>query len=405
MSVNTKPEHHRIASELVAEAHDNDGLAPVDLDQFYADQEKAIADPFGNDIPQCPLGVWMNGLCVWDELGIEEDRWRYQNDEEYRLELNRAYNDKAEKIVGRRLLNEEPSSSDGEPLKYPPHKRLHDVFEAENIWQAGSWWLKQSVDNEEELKSLLDRVEKRLEILRDFMLPDNWEKEKERLMAKSVKPSLYRHQRGPVTFATSIYGTENLVFLIHDDPSLAKRFSDLILRSMLGIARILDEEAGYTRETAPRGFSFADDNCALMTPEMYELFGFPILKGVFEEYSPDPEDRRFQHSDSDMGHIVPILGRLNLTGVNFGPKVMVDHIHKHIPTAVIRGVLAPFTFSRNEEENIVAEFLRDFEMAREDRGLVFATAGSINNGSRLTGLRLIMSAIQKYGRYDSDNIA
>ena len=43
--------------------------------------------------------------------------------------------------------------------------------------------------------------------------------------------------------------------------------------------------------------------------------------------------------------------------------------------------------------------LRDFEMAREKRGLVFTTAGSVNNGSRLTGLRLIMAAIQRYGRF------
>ena len=63
-------------------------------------------------------------------------------------------------------------------------------------------------------------------------------------------------------------------------------------------------------------------------------------------------------------------------------------------------MLAPFTFSRNDEEGIVREFLRDFAMARPKRGLVFATAGSINNGSRLTGMRLIMAAIQRYGRYD-----
>ena len=46
------------------------------------------------------------------------------------------------------------------------------------------------------------------------------------------------------------------------------------------------------------------------------------------------------------------------------------------------------------------EFLRDHEMARETRGLLFTTAGSINNGSRLTGMRLIMSAIQHFGRFD-----
>ena len=86
--------------------------------------------------------------------------------------------------------------------------------------------------------------------------------------------------------------------------------------------------------------------------------------------------------------------------VNFGPNVMVDEIRAYMPNAVIYGALAPFTYSRNEEVNIVAEFLRDHEMAFEKRGLVFSTAGSINNGSRLTGMRLIMAAIQEYGRFD-----
>ena len=38
------------------------------------------------------------------------------------------------------------------------------------------------------------------------------------------------------------------------------------------------------------------------------------------------------------------------------------------------------------------------ETGRE-RGLVWATAGSINNGTRLTSMRLAMAAIQRYGRY------
>ena len=42
---------------------------------------------------------------------------------------------------------------------------------------------------------------------------------------------------------------------------------------------------------------------------------------------------------------------------------------------------------------------KNYEMAREKKGLVFATAGSINDGSRLTGMRLIMAAIQEYGQY------
>jgi uroporphyrinogen decarboxylase len=194
---------------------------------------------------------------------------------------------------------------------------------------------------------------------------------------------------------------ENFLYLIADNPDLAARLRDAILRTMLEIARVLDEEAGYTPETAPHGFGFADDNCMLLSPELYEFFGYPILKGVFDRYSPNPGDRRGQHSDSEMGHLLPVLGRLRFTDVNFGPRLTVSQIREHCPRAVILGQLAPFTYSRNEEENMVAEFLRDFDMAREKRGLFFTTAGSINNGSRLTGMRLLMAAVQRYGRYDS----
>lgn len=116
---------------------------------------------------------------------------------------------------------------------------------------------------------------------------------------------------------------------------------------------------------------------------MYELFAYPVLQGLFDHCSPNPEDIRYQHSDSGHGSSLPLLGKLKLTGTNFGPNLTVREIREHLPQAVIYGQLAPFTFSRNQEANIVAEFPRDFAQARESRGLVFATAGSINNGSRL----------------------
>ncbi len=386
-----------IPARLAREMKKSDGLAPVNIERFWADQDAAAKDPFGPNIPQCPLGMLMSGECVYAELGIEEDFWRYDHDEEWRLGLNRAYNDKAEKIVGRRLLSEQR----GDPSRrYPSVKGLHDVFEAHNEWHAGSWWLKQCVHNDDELKALLDRVETRLDAgLRGFLMPPNWDAEKARLTALGVKPPLYRGQRGPVTFAMSIYGVENVIFLIADKPDLAARFSGLILRTMLEIARVLDAEAGYTAETAPHGFGFCDDNCCMLTPAMYELFAYPILKGIFDRYSPNPGDSRFQHSDSAMSHIIPVLGRLNLTGTNFGPTVTVAEIREYLPHAVIHGQLAPYTLMRNESEKLVAEFLRDFAQAKAKRGLVFATAGSIDNGSLLTSMRLLMSAIQHFGCY------
>ena len=393
----TPSNHSRKAQSLVEKARANGGLAPLDLDKFWADQAVAVRAPFDASIPQMPLGIMMSGECVFDELGVEEDLWRYQADSEWRAAIHKAYNDRSERIVGRRLLGE---TSDDLTRVYPPLKGLHDIFEARNEWHAGSWWLMRSANSEDELKALLDRVDTRLSDLRPFLLAGNWDEEKERLMALGARPPVYRGQRGPITFAASIYGVENLISLIMTNPDLAARLRDTILRAMLEIARVLDKEAGYTNETAPHGFYFRDDNCYLLTPDMYEFFGYPILEGVFSRYSPNPADLRGQHSDSAMGHLLPILGRLNMTSLNLGPTLTVREIREHCPQAIIYGQLAPFTFSRNEEQKIVEEFLRDFEMTREKRGVVFATAGSINNGSRLTGMRLIMSAIQHFGRFD-----
>ena len=183
-------------------------LAPVDLERFWEDQSIARADPFGAHIPQAPLGIHMGEWCVFDELGVKEDLWRQETDEEYRVALNKAYNDRAEWIVGRRLLSEIPRNP---TLEFPEMKKLYDVFEARNIWHSGSWWLEQSAHNEDELKALLDRVQER--DIKRFILPETWYEEKARLTALGMRPPLYRHQRGPVTFAASIYGVENLLFL------------------------------------------------------------------------------------------------------------------------------------------------------------------------------------------------
>lgn len=385
---------------LLDQTRANGGLAPLDIDRFWAEQKISAANPFGEDIPQVPLGIMMSGECVYDELGIPEDYWRYDHDMDWKIQLNKAYNEISEKIVGRRLLSEYAPDSE---RQWPAYKTIADLFEAQNVWvkSSSSYWLQESAHNEDELKALLDRVDARIENIREFLLPENWDAEKARLNSLGVPPPRMHGIRGPVTFATSIYGPQRLIFLIYDNPDLASRFRDTIIRGLFAITDLIDSEAGFTPGSAPPGYSFSDDNCYLLTPDMYEFFGYPILKAIFEKYSPNPGDMRGQHSDSSMSHIVPILAKLNMTWVNFGPTVMVSEIRRHMPNTVINGQLAPFTFSRNEEENIVLEFLRDFNMAREHKGLCFATAGSINNGSRLTGMRLIMSAIQHFGRYDS----
>lgn len=364
-------------------------MTTMDLEQFWRDDDLAHRDNcFYEQAPQVALGIRMSGECVYAELGEEGDPWSPESPHR-RYDLNRRYNDKAERIVGRRLLPEIPPD---QVVEQPKVKRIGEVFEGtyERGHKTGEW-LHSPIRTPAELEAMLDRIDK-LD-LADFMLPDDWDDRR--------SGPLLRHIRGPVTLATSVYGVEELIYLYFDALELYERFSATILRVLLEMSHILDREAGYTEETRPPGFSFADDDSNLLTPEMYEAFGYPILKAVFETYSPLPGQKRFQHSDSAMGHLLPILGRLNLTGCNFGPTVLVDHIREHMPNTRIDGCLAPFTFMSNDRQAIVAEVRRDIEMIKSwgTKGLNISTAGSINNGSSLDSMRVVMETIAGYGRY------
>ena len=366
----------------------------LDVEQFWKDDALAHEDNcFFSQAPQVALGIRMSDECVFSELHEPGTPWM-PIPIKVRIELNKRYNDKAQKIVGLRLLQEEYLPED---TSFPAIKRIGEVFGGSYIYENDTEWLTQGVSSTVELERLLDRVEK-LD-LRSFLLPENWELEKRRIYeTHGIKPDPVRGVRGPVTLACSIMGVENLIFLILDAPELAQRFSQAITRVIIGMGDIMDEEAGVTPATH-LGYGFADDNCCLLSPEMYALFGYPVLKAVFQHFSPNPGDQRYQHSDSAMGHLLPLLGQLNLTGVNFGPTVLVDQIRRHMPHTCIDGCLAPFTFMRNDAAQIISEVRRDCLAAKTTKGLNLTTAGSINDGSSLDSMRLIMSVIQHEGRY------
>ncbi len=372
-------------------------MLPVDLEQFWKDDALAHEDNcFSPAAPQVALGIAMSEECVYAELGEHGTPW-LEAPRERRLALNRRYNDKAEQIVGRRLLPEWLPEQD---MKLPEIRGIHEIFGGKYVVQGESNWLMPSCSTPKELEAVLDTAEKRIAEIRGFALPDNWEHEKKRVYESyGILPPTFRSIRGPVTLAMSLYGVENLIFLLVDEPELADRFSSVISDAVFALATLMDEEAGCSATDRPAGFGFNDDDCCLLTPDMYEQFAYPILKRMFDHWSPNPGDYRYQHSDSPMGHLLPILGRLNLTACNFGPTLTVEEIHRHMPRTRIDGQLAPFTFMRNDEAAIVAEVRRDCEMAKPQRGLNVFTAGSINNGSLLTSMRAVMHAIQQYGRY------
>ena len=374
-------------------------MLKLDIEQFWKDDELAHRDNcFCENAPQVAMAIRMSDECVFAELDEPGKQWLPMG-RERRMDLNKRYNDKAEQIVGRRLLKEYYPNDDE---TFPKIKMIGEVSGGRYVSNEHSIWLESSITTIKELETQLDKVE-RMDI-KEFILPANWHSEKKKIFEKyGTRPNQVRSVRGPVTLATSLVGVENMIFLILDEPEMAERFSKIIADVIIKIMMIMDEECGFTAETSQNGFCFYDDDCNLMTPEMYQLFGYPVLKRVFEYTDKSPlydENKRYQHSDSAMTHLLPQLADFNLTGCNFGPTVTVEEIRKNMPKTRIDGQMVPFTFLRNNQEDIIAEVKRDCEMANVQWKHGIMTAGSINDGSLLTSMRTVMATIQNYGRYD-----
>ncbi len=372
----------------------------VDLEKFWYDDAIAHEDNcFNSKATQVALGIRMSEECVFSELGVEGNPWGY-NAIEDRERFNKKYNDLAEKIVGKRLLADKIQ----DPKTFcPAYRQIGEIFEGKYLYNkdSGTTYLEGDVKDEIALEKLLDKIDKM--DLEDYIVPDNFENIKKQIYNDyGNKPSIWSGVRGPVTLATSIFGVENLIYLFYDEPELFQRFSDTIKRVFLKYLDISFYHANFDPKIDKGRFSFFDDDCNLLTPEMYEVFGYPILKAVFEKACPKPEDFRYQHSDSAMGHLLPLLAKLNLHACNFGPTLTVTEIREHMPNTRIDGQLAPFTFMRNNADDIISEVKRDCEMAINGgfKGLNISTAGSINNGSSLESMRVVMHAIQKYGQYN-----
>ncbi len=379
----------------------------LDIEQFWRDEEHAHDENcFSKSAAQVALGIRMSDECVFAELGEEGQPWGY-TDPVRRYDLNCRYNEKARQIVGRALLAENrPLPPEKQPKHSIPYaKQVPELFGGQYVFDGNTTWLRGTIDDDEALKKKLDEVEGLLadpEAFRAAVLPPDWDARCRAVYEETGRrPGMFSWLRGPCTMATSVYGVENLLYLYYDDEALFTRFADLIGEAVVAYFDLMRAEAGYTAEKFPHGFGFADDDSNLFTPEMYHAFGYRVLKRVFEHCAPDPGDYRYQHSDSAMGHLIPQLADFNLQGCNFGPTVTVQEIRKYMPKTRIDGQLAPFTFMRNVEDDIIAEVRRDCEAARENdaRGLNLTTAGSINNGSLLTSMRVVMAAIQNYGRY------
>jgi uroporphyrinogen decarboxylase len=194
---------------------------------------------------------------------------------------------------------------------------------------------------------------------------------------------------------TSVLKPDTVIFWMYDHPELMRRFRDLLEEKMVALNLILREFSG----NGQAGWWITDDNSALFNRELYREYCYPVLEQVLGVLAPG-DARRYQHSDSAMGHLMEMQYALGIREVNYGPEVDAGLIRETMPEALIHGQMPPMLLRNGQPEEIRQRVMADFIKAGATGGLNVTTAGSLAAGTGVGRMRWFMQIVQTECRYD-----
>ncbi len=358
--------------------------ARLDVEAFWA--ENAACEAFTTDKPRCALAFSPDDHWLF-EFAQVPSTLRYYRDKAYRDRLHREVNAATRTHVGRAFFDEDTWA-------HSP-KRIENLFGSEFTYTEGATpWLTHVTDDPDAFARILDRAE--ATEMNGWALPDEYRREWEGRKAQGLSlPALGTGSRGPATIMTSVLKPEVVFFWCYDHPELMRRFRDVLAAKMVELNRVLREFSG----NAEPGWWITDDNCTLFNRALYREYCVPVLEKVLAVMAP-PGSRRYQHSDSAMGHLLEEQRDLGITSVNYGPEVDPALIREKLPQAVINGHTPPFLLRNGSPAEIQARVVSDFQKAGATGGLVVTTAGSLAAGTGVGRMRWHMQAVRDHCRYD-----
>lgn len=358
--------------------------ATLDIAAFWAENEQC--QDFTPAKPRCAASFSPDDHWLFEFLQVSSTV-RYYQDKTYRDDLHRQANAVTQQYVGKTFFDEDS-------WQHSP-KRIENLFGCEFAYHEGSTpWLVPVTDDPAEFARILDRAE--AIDLSTWAFPDaflaEWE---ERKRAGKPFPKLGTGSRGPATIITSVLHPETAIFWMLDHPELMQRFSALLAEKMVELNTLLRVFSG----NAEPGWWITDDNCALLNRALYHEFCYPVLARVLDALAPG-DARRYQHSDSAMGHLLDDQYALGIRAVNYGPTVDAGLIRERMPDAFIYGQLPPFLLRNGSPDAIRERIVADFAKAGASGGLEITTAGSLAAGTGVGRMRWMMWVVQEWCRYD-----
>jgi uroporphyrinogen decarboxylase len=368
----------------IIEAEFMERTKELDVEAFWS--ENALCRDFTPEKPRCSLSFSPDDHWIFEFENVPSTL-RYYRDKAYRDTLHKRVNEVTSEYVGWTFFGEDT-------WEHTP-RRIENLFQCEFAYEEGGTpWLRPPTDDPGEFAEVLDEAE-RID-LRSWAFPQAYLDEWERRKAEGKPlPRLGGGSRGPATVMTSVIDPSNLFLWTYDHPDLIARFRDILAVKMVELNLVLRAFSGNDQP----GWYILDDNSALFSPALYREYCYPVLHKVLETLAPG-DARRYQHSDSAMGHLIDQQVELGIRHVNYGPTVDVGRIRAQMPGAYIDGHVPPFMLRNGTAQEIRQRVIDDFEKAGASGGLNVTTAGSLAAGTGVGRMRWLMWVVQNECRYD-----
>jgi hypothetical protein len=115
------------------------------------------------------------------------------------------------------------------------------------------------------------------------------------MAANSDLPVSFTDPQGPLNIALSICGVENLFLWMYDEPGHVREIMEFCTQAFIDWVKVQKEHAGQALDSGafphgialPPGFGgvwLSDDDCTVLSPELYRRFVVPCNGRIFETF-------------------------------------------------------------------------------------------------------------------------
>jgi uroporphyrinogen decarboxylase len=350
----------------------------LDTEAFWEENTRCL--PFTTHKPRCAVDFAPDDHWIFGFMHVPSTI-RYYHDKAYRDALHCEVNRITQQYVGKTFFDEDTFENNP--------RRIENLFRCEFTYHENSTpWLTAVTQDPDEFARILDEAE--ATDMRTWAIPEACRKEWEQRQREGRPlPKLGDGSRGPATIMTSVLEVETAIYWLYDHADLMRRFRDILAVKMVEFNQALRKFSGNTEP----GWWITDDNSALFNRKLYREFCYPVLEKVLAAMAPG-NARRYQHSDSAMGHLMEMQYELGIREVNYGPEIDVAAIREKMPDALIRGHTPPFLLRNGSPDEIRQRIVEDFKKAGATGGLLLTTAGSLAEGTGVGRMRWYMKLAQ-----------